>query len=134
MILTVFACLNGKTSPNKAKVAPLKAVHRDELTRSKRQMVQKAVVKKRVRFADSEPTILGEDCNEKSSVEKICDGNDEFRESKGFRVTMRMTTEEAAQLLSKCNGGVLDLKDVARELVAMPLNQVSVVSSCSNNL
>nr|AFK43260.1 unknown [Lotus japonicus] len=136
MIQSVFACLNGKASHKKAaRVAPLKeteaVVYRDELTESKKQTLRKALVKKRVRFADSEPTILGEDCNEKSSVEKSCDGkNDEFRENAGFRVKLRMTKEEAAQFLARCNGGILDLKDVARELGAMPLNRVSVVSTC----
>ena len=47
----------------------------------------------------------------------------------GIRVKLKMTKDEAARLLSKCKeGGVLEFKDVARELVALPLNRVSVVS------
>ncbi|KAJ1408209.1 hypothetical protein SESBI_23745 [Sesbania bispinosa] len=130
MIRTVFAYLNGKASHKKVKIDPLKAtkaVYRDELT--KKQSPSKVIVKKRVRFADSEPTILGEDHCEKKS----CVGN-EFGEKEGIRVKVRMTKEEAARFLSKCNGGVLEFRDVARELVSIPVNRVSVLSTCTNNL
>nr|KYP58704.1 hypothetical protein KK1_014124 [Cajanus cajan] len=134
MFRTMFACFNGKASHKKAKVEPLEikeAVYRDELT--KKQTPKKAVVKKTVRFAESEPTILGED-NEKD-FEKIRCGNDnEAREKEGMRVRVKLTKEEAARLLSKCNGGVLEFNDVARELVLIPVSRVNIVSDRTNNL
>ncbi|KAL4651401.1 hypothetical protein ACB092_01G156900 [Castanea dentata] len=46
-----------------------------------------------------------------------------------IRVKVRMTKQEAARMLSKCkDGGVLDFKDVALELVQIPTNQISIVS------
>ncbi|KAF3942734.1 hypothetical protein ACB098_01G140800 [Castanea mollissima] len=46
-----------------------------------------------------------------------------------IRVKVRMTKQEAARMLSKCkDGGVLDFKDVALELVKIPTNQISIVS------
>ncbi|TKY60727.1 hypothetical protein E2542_SST17826 [Spatholobus suberectus] len=107
MFRTIFACFNGKISHKKAKVEPLE----DVLT--KKQKPRKAV-KKTVRFAESEPTILGE--------------------KEGMKVRVKLTKEEAARLLSKCNGGVLEFKDVARELVLIPVNRVSIVSDGTNNL
>ncbi|RDY10936.1 hypothetical protein CR513_04462, partial [Mucuna pruriens] len=111
MIRTIFACFNGKVSYKKAKVEPLdvtKAVYIDELTKTQRP---KKAVKKTVRFSESEPTILGED-SEKTS--------NEVAQKEGMRVKIKLTKEEAARLLSKCNEGVLEFKDVARELVLIP--------------
>ncbi|MED6132013.1 hypothetical protein PIB30_015377 [Stylosanthes scabra] len=143
MIRKVFGYLKRRiSSHNKksAKVEPLKvvteAVYRDELITNKKQQQQQApkkktMVKKTVRFSDAEPTILGEE-------KCINEEDNEWRE-KGegiIRVKVKMTKEEAFRLLSKCNnnGGVLELKDVARELVSMPTNRVCLVSpSCSNN-
>ncbi|KAL3742927.1 hypothetical protein ACJRO7_018262 [Eucalyptus globulus] len=46
-----------------------------------------------------------------------------------MRVKVKMTKQEAARLLGKCrNGGVLEFKDVARELVRLPMSRMSVVS------
>ncbi|KAL3742928.1 hypothetical protein ACJRO7_018263 [Eucalyptus globulus] len=46
-----------------------------------------------------------------------------------MRVKVKMTKQEAARLLSKCgDGGVLEFRDVARELVKLPMSRVSVVS------
>ncbi|KAJ0041169.1 hypothetical protein Pint_28648 [Pistacia integerrima] len=52
-------------------------------------------------------------------------------EEKGvIRVKVTMTKKEAARLLSKCKeGGVLGFKDVANELVQIPMNRVSVEST-----
>ncbi|KAH7841008.1 hypothetical protein Vadar_024463 [Vaccinium darrowii] len=51
-------------------------------------------------------------------------------EREGIKVKILMTKEEAARLLSKCkDGGVLEFKDVARELVQIPATRVSVVAS-----
>ena len=124
----MLACFN-RTISDKRVVEPLKvteAVYRDELIIKKPPLPCKAV-KKSVRFADSEPTICGEDC-EKDLVKGS------LGERGGIRVKVKMTKEEAARLLSKCKeGGVLEFKDVARELVALPVNRVSVVSTCTNN-
>jgi hypothetical protein len=47
-----------------------------------------------------------------------------------IRVKVRMTKQEAARLMAKCKeGGLLEFKDVAHELVQLPVNRVSVVSS-----
>ncbi|PON45213.1 hypothetical protein PanWU01x14_260430 [Parasponia andersonii] len=44
-----------------------------------------------------------------------------------MRVKVTMTKQEAARLLSRCKeGGVLEFKDVARELVQIPVDRVSV--------
>ena len=126
MMHTMFACLNKKVEEN-LKVT--KAVYRDELITKKKPSTvpSKALVKKSVRFADSEPSIFGEDTNEKKLVKGRCSSDGD--ESGGIRVKLKMTKDEAARLLSKCKeGGVLEFKDVARELVALPLNRVSVVS------
>ncbi|KAI8569773.1 hypothetical protein RHMOL_Rhmol02G0303300 [Rhododendron molle] len=51
-------------------------------------------------------------------------------EREGMKVKILMTKEEAARLLSKCReGGVLEFRDVVRELVQIPASRVSVVSS-----
>ncbi|EEF51352.1 conserved hypothetical protein [Ricinus communis] len=52
-------------------------------------------------------------------------------EEKGvIRVKVKMTKQEAARLMSKCKeGGILEFRDVARELVHIPLNRVTVESS-----
>ncbi|KAL2337241.1 hypothetical protein Fmac_011687 [Flemingia macrophylla] len=111
----MFACLNSKVADEKELT-----VYRDELTNKKKPTPHAKAVKKSVRFADSEPSIFGEDNNEKKLVK------DEFG---GIRVKLKMTKEEATRLLSKCKeGGVFEFKDVAREIVALPLNRVSVVS------
>jgi hypothetical protein len=47
-----------------------------------------------------------------------------------IRVKVRMTKQEAARLMAKCKeGGLLEFKDFAHELVQLPVNRVSVVSS-----
>ncbi|TKY71028.1 hypothetical protein E2542_SST07323 [Spatholobus suberectus] len=130
MMHTMFACLNGKVPGEKVEeeLKVTKAVYRDDLTRKKSPPPSKAV-KKSVRFADSEPSIFGEG-NEENLVKGNCTGNNELGGKGGIRVKVKMTKEEAARLLSKCKeGGILEFKDVARELVAIPLNRVSVVSA-----
>ncbi|KAH8513252.1 hypothetical protein H0E87_006517 [Populus deltoides] len=47
-----------------------------------------------------------------------------------IRVKVRMTKEEAARLMAKCKeGGLLEFKDVAHELVQLPVNRISTVVS-----
>ncbi|KAI3421457.1 uncharacterized protein J3R85_012278 [Psidium guajava] len=44
-----------------------------------------------------------------------------------MRVKVKMTKQEARRLLSKCNdGGILELRDVARELAQIPASRVTV--------
>ncbi|KAF7150227.1 hypothetical protein RHSIM_Rhsim02G0243700 [Rhododendron simsii] len=51
-------------------------------------------------------------------------------EREGIKVKILMTKEDAARLLLKCrDGGVLEFRDVARELVQIPASRVSAVSS-----
>ncbi|KAL5052852.1 hypothetical protein RYX36_033534, partial [Vicia faba] len=88
-----------------------KVVYKYELPKKKPTC---KTVKKKVRFVDSEPTILGEENNEE--VEKRrCNSNDGLVEKEGIRVTIRLTKQQAVELLSKCNGSVLELKDVSQQ-------------------
>ncbi|GMI95533.1 hypothetical protein HRI_003222600 [Hibiscus trionum] len=49
-----------------------------------------------------------------------------------MRIKVKMTREEAARLLSRCKeGGIIEFKDVASQLVNLPMNRVTVVSPCS---
>ncbi|XP_028774788.1 uncharacterized protein LOC114731715 [Neltuma alba] len=141
MMQTVFACLNRQVSDVKvgsvveqAEAKP--AVYRDELTKKQAPCRKAAVaVKKSVRFADSEPTILGGDEleKEKESGKRIISSGNNKRE--GIRVKVKMTREEAARLLSKCKeGGFLEFGDVARELVSIPVGRVSVVPTSLNKI
>ncbi|ESW30574.1 hypothetical protein PHAVU_002G164400 [Phaseolus vulgaris] len=123
---TMFACLNGKVE-QQLKVT--EAVYRDELINRKKSSGESKKVKKSVRFADSEASIFGEEMKEKKVVQGRCSDN-ESGGKETIRVKVKMTKEEAARLLSKCReGGVLEFKDVARELVALPLDRVRVVST-----
>ncbi|KAK2664286.1 hypothetical protein Ddye_002860 [Dipteronia dyeriana] len=62
-------------------------------------------------------------------------GVDQDHKGMIMRVKVVMTKQEAARLLSKCKeGGVLGFKDVAKEIVQIPMNRVSVVSpACNTN-
>ncbi|KAK4262893.1 hypothetical protein QN277_028388 [Acacia crassicarpa] len=142
MLHNLFRCLNRQVSDIKVVGVVEEgqlvqtAVYRDELTKKQAPATRKAVVKKSVRFADSEPTILGDDdeslVKEKQSDEKrVINSSGEKRE--GIRVKVKMTKEEAARLLSKCKeGGFLEFRDVARELVSIPEGRVSVSTTSTN--
>ncbi|KAG5058659.1 hypothetical protein JHK82_013640 [Glycine max] len=122
----ITSCRGGQVSHKKVKVEPLevtKPVYRDELTRKQRP---RKAVQKTVRFAESEPTILGEDSEKEFEKTRFGSGN-EVGEKEEMRVRIKLTKEEAARLLSKCNnGGVLQFKDVAHEL-AFLVNRVNIV-------
>ncbi|TQD93273.1 hypothetical protein C1H46_021095 [Malus baccata] len=52
-----------------------------------------------------------------------------------LRVKVKMTKQEAARMLSKCkNGGILDFKDVACELMQIPTGRITVESSPASSL
>ncbi|CAL5214950.1 unnamed protein product [Lathyrus oleraceus] len=114
----MFACFKTKTSHKKVKVEQTKVVYKYEFT--KKQPTCKTV-KKKVRFVDSEPTILGEENNEEYEKRR-CISKDESVEKEGIRVTIRLTKQQAVEFLSKCNGSILELKDVARELLSVQGN------------
>ncbi|KAK2439186.1 hypothetical protein P8452_34725 [Trifolium repens] len=121
----MFACLKN-TSHKKVQVEQLKAI-KDICEITKKQTTCKTI-KKRVRFVDSEPTILGEE--NKIYEKKRCVSN-ELGEEEGIRVTIRLTKEQAAELLTRYNNGsVIQLKDVARELLSIPGDRVNIVSTC----
>ena len=64
----------------------------------------------------------------KNSEKRGCSSS--VQEKDVIRVKVKMTKEEAARLMAKCKeGGLLEFKDVAHELVQLPVNRVSVVSS-----
>ncbi|CAJ2676445.1 unnamed protein product [Trifolium pratense] len=121
----MFACLKN-TSHKKVQVKQLKAI------KDVCEITKKQKIKKRVRFVDSEPTILGEE--NKIYEKRRCVSN-ELGEKEGIRVTIRLTKEQAAELLTRCNNGsVIELKDVARELLSIPGDRVSIVSTCTNTI
>jgi hypothetical protein len=66
---------------------------------------------------------------EKNS-EKKSYGGSSVDKKEVMRVKVKMTKQEAARMLSKCkDGGFLDFKDVAHELVFIPPNRVTLVSA-----
>jgi predicted TIM-barrel fold metal-dependent hydrolase len=101
------------------KPAPnAKPIYRDELEKkaSKKKVEKKSYVSSTADKKDFEKKSYGVS----SSADK----------QKVITVKVRMTKEEAARMLSKCkDGGFLDFKDVARELVNIPPNRVNLVSS-----
>ncbi|KAK7308934.1 hypothetical protein RJT34_05280 [Clitoria ternatea] len=129
----MFSCLSNKVCDEKVEeqVTNKKAEYTDELTMKRSPSTPSKVVKKSVRFADSEPS--GEENYKEKLGRCIIGGDGLLGERGGIRVKLKMTKEEATRLLSKCKeGGVLEFKDVATQLVALPLNRVTVVSSCTN--
>ena len=87
----------------------------------------KSKVKKKVSF-ETKPLVYE---NEKNSCH-VKDGvGFEIEEKKAaLKVKILMTKEEAARLIAKCkDGGRLEFKDVASELVQIPINRVNLVSS-----
>ncbi|KAF7828141.1 uncharacterized protein G2W53_019305 [Senna tora] len=125
MMNSMFSCLQRKVSEIKAGVVvdnieETQVVYRDELITKRRQA---RGAKKSVRFAEAEATVMGDSDDEKSEIKKRISS-----EGEGIRVKVKMTKEEAARLLGKCKeGGVLEFKDVARELLNIPVDRVSVM-------
>ncbi|KAJ9173726.1 hypothetical protein P3X46_016836 [Hevea brasiliensis] len=102
-------------------------IHRDDL--SKNPSTKK--VKKGDFLASSREPLLCKELEDKKNLEKRGYGCATTVEEKGvIRVKVKMTKQEAARLMSKCkDGGILEFRDVAHELVQIPVNHVSVVSS-----
>ncbi|KAK2664287.1 hypothetical protein Ddye_002861 [Dipteronia dyeriana] len=64
---------------------------------------------------------------------RVSGGVDQDHKGVIMRVKVVMTKQEAARLLSKCKeGGVLGFRDVAQEIIRIPMNRVSVVSTACN--
>jgi hypothetical protein len=97
-----------------------KPIYRDEL---ENKASKRTAQKKRDCSAYSKPKEDGKDFEKKSygsSADK----------KEVITVKVRMTKKEAARMLSKCkDGGFLDFKDVAHELVHIPPDRVNIVSS-----
>ncbi|CAK9324488.1 unnamed protein product [Citrullus colocynthis] len=92
-------------------------VYRDDLSK-KNPSPEIKKVKKRVRFADTEPVIIAITDTE----ERI---EEEETEKKVVRITVKLTKQEANRMLSRCSdGGVLDFGDVACELMRIPATRV----------
>ncbi|KAK8488424.1 hypothetical protein V6N13_116622 [Hibiscus sabdariffa] len=66
-----------------------------------------------------------------SKNRKSCEGDPKPKMSR-VRVKVKMTKEEAGRLLSRCkDGGIIEFKDAARELVKLPMNRVTLLSPCN---
>jgi hypothetical protein len=99
-----------------------KPIYRDEL--EKKAPKKKVGEKKRDCSAYSKPKEDGKDFEKKSYGPSVA------KKDQVITVKVRMTKQEAARMLSNCkDGGLLDFKDVARELVHIPPNRVNVVSA-----
>ncbi|KAE8649206.1 hypothetical protein Csa_015041 [Cucumis sativus] len=76
-------------------------------------------VKKRVRFADTEPVIIAISTDREEEELEV------ETEKKVVRITVKLTKQEANRMLSRCsNGGVLEFGDVASELMRIPPTRV----------
>lgn len=104
--------------------ANAKAIYRDEL--DKKTPKRKLENSKDQHPTYSKPLLPLEDGKE---FEKGSGVRGSGNKKEVIRIKVRMTKEEAARMLSKCkDGGRLEFKDLALELVQLPMNRVSVVS------
>ena len=106
-----------------------KTIYRDELNKkaSRKKCAEKSG---KDHFAYLKvPLIPKEDDGKDFARGAGCGGSTTVEKKEVIRVKVRMTKQEAARMLSKCkDGGALDFKDVALELVQIPTNQISIVS------
>ncbi|XP_022863074.1 uncharacterized protein LOC111383222 [Olea europaea var. sylvestris] len=103
-------------------------IYRDEL--SKKPSTLK--MRKKVHFQIEQKPLLEREESEKNHESRNnstrC-GHVEKEKLSGTKVKILMTKEEAARLLSKFRDGrVLEFKDVARDLMQIPVNRVNFVS------
>ncbi|CAA2967553.1 Hypothetical predicted protein [Olea europaea subsp. europaea] len=104
-------------------------IYRDELNKKPSALK----VRKKVHFEIEPKPLLEREESEKNHESRnnptSCGHVEKVKLSR-TKVKILMTKEEAARLLSKFkDGGMLELKDVARELVQIPVNRVNFVSS-----
>ncbi|KAG4187489.1 hypothetical protein ERO13_A08G103450v2 [Gossypium hirsutum] len=105
-----------------------KFMYRDELSKKKIPSNQKKYYGDYL--SSSTPLLKVKDSERDPKISSSARGFDGKAGTTVARVKLKMTKEEAARLLSKCkDGGILDFKDVARELVHLPPDRVIVVSS-----
>ncbi|XP_022738314.1 uncharacterized protein LOC111291034 [Durio zibethinus] len=128
MLTFVASCFNkvlsGEILTFEQSKSTSKVIYRDELNKKQSPSKQKSY--------------YGDSFSSTKPLLKVKDGKDIKRSSTDFdvkastvRVKVKMTKQEAARLLSKCkDGGILEFRDVAGELVNLPMNRVSVVSPC----
>ncbi|KAL2527719.1 Uncharacterized protein Adt_12773 [Abeliophyllum distichum] len=101
-------------------------IYRDELNKKPTTLK----VRKKVHFEIESKPVLERGKNYESRNKSTSCEHIEKEKLSGTKLKILMTKEEAARLLSKCkDGGVLELKDVAWELVQIPVNRVNVVHS-----
>lgn len=111
-------------------------IYRDELSRTKQTKRKPKKSDSLIEcLTDTEPLIKKES-GVKISTSSGGGSTDQLAEKGVIRVKVVMTKQEANRLLSRCkDGGVLEFKDVARELVQIPVNRVAVFnnppSTCS---
>ncbi|XP_040989036.1 uncharacterized protein LOC121236667 [Juglans microcarpa x Juglans regia] len=111
-----------------------KTIYRDELDKKASRKKPGKSCRDRSTVADSKVPLLPGDQDGKDSERRGgrhgSSSTSTHVDKKGvIRVKVRMTKEEAARLLSRCrDGGLLEFKDVATELVQIPKNRVRVVS------
>ncbi|CAI9772090.1 unnamed protein product [Fraxinus pennsylvanica] len=104
-------------------------IYRDELIKKPSALK----LRKRVHFEiESKPLLEREESGKNHESRKSTTRCEHVEKEKLSRTKVKilMTKEEAARLLSKVkDGGVLEFKDVARELTQIPVNRVNFVSS-----
>ncbi|KAK7847882.1 hypothetical protein CFP56_006077 [Quercus suber] len=106
-----------------------KTIYRDELDK-KVPRKKSAEKSSKDHFAYSKVPLIPKEEDGKDFVKGASRGSTTVEKKEMIRVKVRMTKQEAARMLSKCkDGGVLEFKDVALELVQIPTNQICVMST-----
>ncbi|KAG5563440.1 hypothetical protein RHGRI_006008 [Rhododendron griersonianum] len=105
--------LSNQNKPNYILIDDLdKKIPTNKLKKRENKIPDEAIV----------PLLQKEKELETEQSHRLLVGGKEIRE--GMKVKILMTKEEAARLLSKCrDGGVLEFRDVARELVQIPASR-----------
>ncbi|XP_070040397.1 uncharacterized protein [Nicotiana tomentosiformis] len=118
-----------KTKVESSTTTPTTYVCRDEL-----DIKKQSKIKKQVKF-DLEPKYQHPEQEEISHEEQKKNNTVAVdNANNGIKVKILMKKEDAERLLLKCKeGGVLEFKDVAQELVQVPSTSVRVLSSSSNS-
>ncbi|XP_027183132.1 uncharacterized protein LOC113781404 [Coffea eugenioides] len=128
MFSSLRSLVNGKVPFDSRKTNKV-VIYRDELDTKK---PSQSKPKKKVSF-ETKPLVQNQVAGEKNFDMKNTTFAADNENKAGLKLKILMTKEEAARLLSKCKeGGVLEYKDVASELVQIPVNRVSLVSSAAN--
>ncbi|XVF12965.1 hypothetical protein REPUB_Repub08aG0166000 [Reevesia pubescens] len=130
---SLFQRVSGKLVELTESKSASKFIHRDELSKMK-QSPSKQKSYCGDSFSTSKPLLKVKDEKDMkrysdATLTSCFDGK-----ASTIRVKVKMTKQEAARLLSKCkDGGILEFRDVARQLVDLPMNRVTVVSPFPGN-